>query len=436
MSRLISKSTLLTPQIILSGNDVIHPKEGLVYLQQGSQCNCIILPSSFQPLHNCSFIVKTSKGGLYLINNSNVVYKGNKFLVPYKICRFFLSHDISSNTWTLSCEDGSLIDTNIVLDWTISFNQKVTGAPPLAARKFAHFINGVYNALIQYSLLFDQAVVNEAANQLWLSIIPTTSPSSVYDKYPKLESESDKTSLQSFIASYLSDKTIPSAATNPAYSLPPSAQTKWYGTNPVLPNWNPTNIGYLANSYTQETKEPFTTMEAEAKELKELKLSNATNEIALHFANTAPPRHMIEIACSLIANTSLSALSYAKLLSLLGIALSDAGLYAWNAKYAYWGARPFQYIPSFVPFITTPNFPGYISGHSTFSGSWAQMLSMLLPTHSNMVNYIADLSGISRLYGGIHFQSDNVIGLASGRAIGKSVYTNLITKIKNGTSFL
>ena len=118
------------------------------------------------------------------------------------------------------------------------------------------------------------------------------------------------------------------------------------------------------------------------------------------------------------------------------IGIADAGIYAWTAKYTHWGARPFQYLSGYKALITTPNFPGYISGHSTFSGSWDKLLGMLVPSLRNISEYIADLSGISRLYGGIHFSDDNTTGLSAGRSIGDSVYKELMTEINNTQAFL
>lgn len=415
----------------LKGLDIIIPNDGVIYTQVLSTPGTIIFPSYLNPKKPCTFSVQASSGGLYILNNSNVQYEGNRFIYPHKVCNFSLSY---SGIWKLCCSDGSLEDNNVIIEWTKLFYSKVIGPPPLAARKYAIFINGIYNALLHFSEMFDQAVANEASNILY-SLFNTGSTNIVYDKYPKLDSVS-LTSLTSFVTTFKNNYPIPSAATNPSYILPSPAQNKWSGTNPVLPNWNDTTISYLANTYNSEAKEPFSSMTNDAKELIEIKKTKETDEVAYHFANTAPPAHMIHIACSMIGNRDLSSISCAKLLALLSIAIADAGIYAWKTKYAYWGARPFQYISGFSPLISTPNFPGYISGHSTFSGAWDQILGMILPSHKDMAKYIADLSGISRLYGGIHFSSDNVIGLNSGRAIGKSVYDNLIAEIKNNGAFL
>lgn len=416
---------------ILKGLDIIVPSDNVLYVQKNSDIGTIIFPSFLNPKNPCTFSVQSSEGGLYILNNSNVKYEGSRFIAPNKVCQFSLSY---TDSWKICCGEGTLENNNIIIHWTKFFNKKVTGPPPLAARKYAIFINGIYNALLHFSEMFDQAVINEAANVLY-SLINTGSTSSIYDKYPKLDTTS-LTAVTTFVTNFKNSLPIPPAATNPSHVLPSPAKEKWFGEAPVLPNWNDTTIAYLANSYNLEAKEPFTNMASDAKSLQEIKRTKETDEVAYHFANTPPPAHMIAIACSMIANRDLSSISCAKLLALLAIGLADAGIYAWKTKYAYWGARPFQYISNFTPLIKTPNFPGYTSGHSTFSAAWDQILGMMLPSHKDISKYIADLSGMSRLYGGIHFSSDNIIGLNSGREIGKSVYMNLLNKIKNNEPFL
>jgi hypothetical protein len=86
------------------------------------------------------------------------------------------------------------------------------------------------------------------------------------------------------------------------------------------------------------------------------------------------------------------------------------------------------------PLIVTPPFPDYISGHSTFSGAAAAVLSLFygtprvpFSTTDDSGEIERDFGGflqaareaaLSRMYGGIHFRSANDDGLAAGLAIG------------------
>ena len=65
-----------------------------------------------------------------------------------------------------------------------------------------------------------------------------------------------------------------------------------------------------------------------------------------------------------------------------------------------------------------PNFPAYVSGHSDFSGSAAEVLSYLFPDGAAYFNGQAQEAGMSRVYGGIHYPSDITAGLAQGKRVG------------------
>ena len=112
-------------------------------------------------------------------------------------------------------------------------------------------------------------------------------------------------------------------------------------------------------------------------------------------------------------------------LALVNVAMSDAGVAAWDAKFAYWDPRPENGVrdlgldPQWTPFIETPFFPSYISGHATYSGAAAAVLSFLFPGDAADFTAKADEASSSRLWGGIHWRADNETGLAVGRQIGE-----------------
>lgn len=61
----------------------------------------------------------------------------------------------------------------------------------------------------------------------------------------------------------------------------------------------------------------------------------------------------------------------ARVFALLNTAQADAGVCAWATKYKFFSTRPVNAIrnlgidPSWKPFLRTPVFPSYVSGHST-----------------------------------------------------------------------
>ena len=71
------------------------------------------------------------------------------------------------------------------------------------------------------------------------------------------------------------------------------------------------------------------------------------------------------------------------------------------------------------PLLDTPFFPAYVSGHATYSGAAGEVLAYLFPSDAKLWRAKAAEAGISRLYGGIHYRADNVVGQRMGRAIGR-----------------
>lgn len=131
-----------------------------------------------------------------------------------------------------------------------------------------------------------------------------------------------------------------------------------------------------------------------------------------------PPGHWMRIAIEMARRDKLSLPDTARLLAHLGTAQADAFIACWDAKFFYWSGRPAGLIPGFASTIITPNFPSYISGHSTVSGASSAVLAWFFPHDAARLTAMAEEAAISRLYGGIHWASDNEMGLVVGRKIG------------------
>lgn len=118
-----------------------------------------------------------------------------------------------------------------------------------------------------------------------------------------------------------------------------------------------------------------------------------------------------------------------RLLAAVNVAMMDAFISSWDTKFTYWTERPVtairaKYDANFLPHVITPPFPSYTSGHATVSGAAAEVLSAFFPEGAQSFRAHAEEAALSRLYGGIHFQSDNDEGLKLGRQIGQYV-TNI-----------
>ena len=100
------------------------------------------------------------------------------------------------------------------------------------------------------------------------------------------------------------------------------------------------------------------------------------------------------------------------------MALMDAGIVCWDAKTFYFNPRPMQVDPRIKTGIGLPNFPAYISGHSTFSGAASIVLGYIIPEKAAEYKAMAKEASVSRMYGGIHFRSDCEVGITTGEKVG------------------
>lgn len=111
--------------------------------------------------------------------------------------------------------------------------------------------------------------------------------------------------------------------------------------------------------------------------------------------------------------------------SILAQTLADAFIECWKVKYEHWTARPDMVDGSIVAAMPNPNFPGYVSGHSTISAAAATVLAKLVPEKAERFATDARNARDSRLYAGIHFPADNDQGFALGQAVGEEVIARL-----------
>lgn len=81
--------------------------------------------------------------------------------------------------------------------------------------------------------------------------------------------------------------------------------------------------------------------------------------------------------------------------------------------------------PAPNPSPGTPRHPAYPSGHSTYSAAASYVLGCLFPAYKADFDKLADNIGTARLWGGVHWRSDHVIGQLIGKAVGKLVIEQL-----------
>ncbi len=130
-----------------------------------------------------------------------------------------------------------------------------------------------------------------------------------------------------------------------------------------------------------------------------------------------PPGHWNDIATDYIRDAKFSEVRAARAFALLNMAMHDASVACWEAKYKYFNPRPSQLDAAIRTDIGLPNFPAYPSGHSTFSAAASDVLGYLFPSDAANFRAMSDEAGMSRLYGGIHYRNDITAGKAHGERV-------------------
>jgi membrane-associated phospholipid phosphatase len=122
-----------------------------------------------------------------------------------------------------------------------------------------------------------------------------------------------------------------------------------------------------------------------------------------------------------MANTGLTSFPGFRALALMNVAIADAEIAAWDAKYYYNRLRPSQADRSLVTRIPTPDSPSYPSEHAAAAGAAAAVLSYLFPGNAQAFSDMAEQAGNSFVYAGVQYPSDVSAGLALGQAVAAGV---------------
>lgn len=183
-------------------------------------------------------------------------------------------------------------------------------------------------------------------------------------------------------------------------------------------------------------------------------------EIALFWADGGGTSYALGhwniIARGASVDEGLDLVGNARLFAQLNIAMADAIISTWDTKFAYNLWRPVTAIraadtdgnletaadTTWTPLLGTPNFPSYTSAHSTVSRSAATVLTALFGADYQFTAGSEGLPGVtrtfdsfeaaateagrSRVYGGIHYQFDNLAGQEAGVNVGEFVMDNFL----------
>jgi hypothetical protein len=236
--------------------------------------------------------------------------------------------------------------------------------------------------------------------------------------------------------------------------------------SPLLPGWAYIKPFAIRNAAEMRPPAPpALTSEAFAASFAEVKALGGANSQARTREQTqiarfweddlgtvTPPGHWNHIAQTVALERRNTLAENARLFAMLNVALADAAIVCWDSKFHYDFYRPVTAIrqadqlreaalladPNWAPLLKTPPFPAYTSGHSTFSAAGAAALAQFfgtdnvrfsttsdgLPGATRSFSRLSDAAseaGMSRIYGGNHWDFDNRQGLACGKKVGDFV---------------
>ncbi len=199
--------------------------------------------------------------------------------------------------------------------------------------------------------------------------------------------------------------------------------------------------------------------------------------IALFWSNDVdgtykPPGQHLDHTRIISQQRGLTLQQNARLFGLLGLALADSAITAWDSKYGtqidLW--RPETAIklaetdnnpattadPDWQPYLVNragdthfnPCFPAYTSGHATFAGTWARVMQLYFGTDAitftattddphapgvtrtfTSIDTAATEDAISRLYLGVHYRFDADFGLSSGKSVAEFIFNTQLRPI-------
>jgi hypothetical protein len=285
------------------------------------------------------------------------------------------------------------------------------------------------------------------------------------------KSKTDGVQLGEFVANKILEWRKDDGATVEEKYTPVNQPGYW---QPIPPDLKPASMPHWKNvkpfamtkgSQFQIANMPSLTSEeytAEFNKLKELgakdsKVRTADQSAIAKFwldnaGTITPPGHWNQIAADVAIRRGNTFEQNLRLFAILNIALADASIIDADQKYTFNRWRPLTGIQqadkdgnpqttadaNWTALLSTPSSPAYVSGHSTFGGAADAVLTAffgnnvsftavadasvnLQPRNFQSFSEAAQEAGMSRVYGGVHWPSDNRDGLKAGRNLGKYV---------------
>jgi len=177
---------------------------------------------------------------------------------------------------------------------------------------------------------------------------------------------------------------------------------------------------------------------------------NVSGHLMFGTKKFSPPGHWMSIAGIAAEKAHADFPTTVIACTITSIALFDAFIECWDAKFTYNTIRPETVINKYIdanwrPRLQTPSFPEYTCGHSTISASAAQALTSVFGENFNYTDTTELEFGIksrsfksfrdaalennwARFYGGIHYHHSCLVSTELGTKVGDLVVQRLKMK--------
>lgn len=249
----------------------------------------------------------------------------------------------------------------------------------------------------------------------------------------------------------------------PQFHVPPNSDPyEWQRTPSCSPaggaflHWRNVNPFGVESSYQFRADPPPALTSGEyAKDLNEVLALGHINSpnrsqdranVARIYAAQPPHQAWNSVARQIINTRDDDITDTARVLALMNMSLSDTHITVFESKYFYRTWRPETAIPravedgnpkteasAFTPFIVTPCFPGYPSAHGAGAGAAGHVLWKAYGRHHTVTNSHPSVPGVvlsyddlldiekdvsdARVYGGIHFRTDQDAAEDQGKSV-------------------
>jgi membrane-associated phospholipid phosphatase len=218
-------------------------------------------------------------------------------------------------------------------------------------------------------------------------------------------------------------------STTPWTGTPPAEENVWTpspGTQALLPQWGSVRAWFLTSNDQFRPLPPpvfgsldFRTAIAEVRAISDARTAEQMR-IATYWqtgAGGGAARFLNATAIDLVERHHLDERSASRALALMHIAVMDASIGCWEAKFHYFTIRPFQADNAITTPVGFPQHPSYPSAHSCLTSSAFGVLMALFPSDADELRAMVEEAGEARIYAGLHYRFDVIAGRKLGYGV-------------------